>query len=65
MHQLSMKMIIQSIVSYEKLEHVFNHFPLYHMNIMLGAFHEKGERRYLCTLYQILQGLLNKECRLG
>ena len=34
----------QKIVSYEELEQVFNHFPKYHMKILLGDFNAKVGR---------------------
>jgi hypothetical protein len=39
------KVIIQNTVFYEELEQVFDHFPQYHMKVILGDFNEKiGER---------------------
>jgi endonuclease/exonuclease/phosphatase family metal-dependent hydrolase len=35
---------------YEELEHIFDHFPKYHMKILLGDFNIKvGEREYFQT----------------
>jgi len=35
---------------YEELEQVFDHFPRYHMKILLGDFNAKvGEREYFQT----------------
>ena len=32
---------------YEELEYVFDHFPKYHMNILLGDFNAKLGRQYI------------------
>ena len=34
---------------YEELEQVFDHFPKYHMNILLGDFNAKVGREYFQT----------------
>jgi hypothetical protein len=34
---------------YEELEQVFDHFPKYHMKILLGDFNAKRERGYFQT----------------
>jgi len=31
---------------YEELEQVFDHFPKYHMKMLLGDFYKSGEREY-------------------
>ena len=38
------KVMSQNIVFYEELEQVFDHFPKYHMKILLGIFNAKVER---------------------
>jgi hypothetical protein len=40
MHQVRRKVMIQKTV-YEELQQVFNHFPKYHMKILLGDFNKK------------------------
>jgi len=36
--------MFQKVVFYEELEQVFNHFPKYHMKILLGDSNAKVER---------------------
>jgi len=36
-------------IFYEELEQVFNHFPKYHTEILLGDLTQKGEREYFQT----------------
>jgi len=45
MHQqVRKKVISQKIVFYEELDQVFDHFPKYHMKILLGDFNAKVGR---------------------
>jgi len=45
MHAPSVEKSVESKDSfYEELEQVFDHFPKYHMNILLGDFNKKLER---------------------
>jgi hypothetical protein len=43
MHQVRRKVMIQNTV-YEELQQVFDHFPKYHMKILLGDFNAKVGR---------------------
>jgi len=44
MHQVRKKVMSQKIVFYEELEQVFDHFPKYHMEMLLGDFNAKVGR---------------------
>ena len=45
MHQLRKKVMSQKVF-YEELEQVFDHFPKYHMKMLLGDFNTKVGREY-------------------
>jgi hypothetical protein len=50
MHQERRKVMIQKRDFYEELEQVFDHFPKYHMNILLGDFNAKVGRENIFKL---------------
>ena len=41
MKQARRKVMIRKQFFYEELEHVFEHFPKYHMKILVGDFYAK------------------------
>jgi ribulose bisphosphate carboxylase small subunit len=49
MHQVSKKLCLDKSF-YEGLEHVFEHFPKYHMKILVGDFNAKLEKERIMAL---------------